>query len=258
MMSVTSTDTVITAPFSKSIQSLGSSLGSLPPRQKSSQIRQVYKQASTYFLQRDFADAFVTLEAILTAPRHSEDDFATEDDTEKLPPIATASRSSRIKVWSLYVTLLNAIIELGPEEGKAAVGIKQWREIAAKARDGSIWDEVVRIGYGGIEGNVDADVVFNLYGSLLGAMFELLLTDNSSQEQTYFSPNPPRRRQTNSISKPTWLRPTYPEPREQITLRPTTQATCETLLPASSSLSSTSSMSSQRTRNGTTRKTSSR
>ncbi|KAI4094640.1 MAG: hypothetical protein LQ344_002111 [Seirophora lacunosa] len=184
-MSVTSTDTVITAPFSKSIQSLGSSLGSLPPRQKSSQIRQVYKQASTYFLQRDFADAFVTLEAILTAPRHSEDDFATEDDTEKLPPIATASRSSRIKVWSLYVTLLNAIIELGPEEGKAAVGIKQWREIAAKARDGSIWDEVVRIGYGGIEGNVDADVVFNLANLLLSQSASQ--TTNQQHLETYLA-----------------------------------------------------------------------
>lgn len=166
-MSVTSTDTVIAAPLSKSIHSLGSSLGSLPLRQKSSRIREVYKQASTCFLQRDFADAYATIVTLLTAPEQLEDDIVAQEETEKLAPIATANRSSRIKVWSLYVTLLNAIIDLGPEEGKTAVGIKQWREIAAKARDGSIWDEVVQIGYGGIEGNVDADVVFNLYGSLL-------------------------------------------------------------------------------------------
>lgn len=163
-MSVTSTDTVVAAPFGSSIQSLGSSFGTLSlPRQKSSHISKIYKQASASFLTRDFTEAFATLEPILTAPKPSEDDLSTGDETEREAPIATANRSLRVKIWSLYLTLLNAIIELGPEEGKAAVGTKKWREVAAKARDGSIWDEVVQIGYGGIEGNVDADVVSNLY-----------------------------------------------------------------------------------------------
>ncbi|KAL8719207.1 MAG: hypothetical protein Q9225_003761 [Loekoesia sp. 1 TL-2023] len=167
-MSVTSTDTVIAAPLSNTIQSLGSGFSTLsPPRQKSSQISKIYKQASASFLTRDFAEAFATLEPILTAPIPSEDDVPTEDETEREAPIAAANRSLRVKIWSLYLTLLNAIIELGPEEGKAAVGSKKWREVAAKARDGSIWDEVVQIGYGGIEGNVDADVVSNLATLLL-------------------------------------------------------------------------------------------
>ncbi|KAL8941847.1 MAG: hypothetical protein Q9211_001655 [Gyalolechia sp. 1 TL-2023] len=170
-MSVTSTDTIIASPIGHSIQSLGSSYRTLspprPPRQKYSQISKVYKQASASFLTRDFAEAFATLQTIITPPEHSEDDFRAEALPEQEAPIATASRGLRIRVWSLYLTLLNAIIELGPEEGKAATGSRKWREIAAKARDGSIWDEVAQIGYGGIEGNMDADVVANLATLLL-------------------------------------------------------------------------------------------
>lgn len=30
-------------------------------------------------------------------------------------------------------------------------------------REGEVWEDVVRNGYGGVEGDVDADVVINLY-----------------------------------------------------------------------------------------------
>ncbi|KAL8935958.1 MAG: hypothetical protein Q9216_005174 [Gyalolechia sp. 2 TL-2023] len=167
-MSVTSTDTVIAAPIGRSIQSLSSSYGTLSPaRQKNSQISKLYKQASASFLTRDFAEAFANLQTILNPPEHSEDNFRVEDLSELQAPIANGNRNLRIKVWSLYLTLLNAIIELGPEDGKVAIGSKKWREIATKARDGSIWDEVVQVGYGGIEGNIDADVVANLATLLL-------------------------------------------------------------------------------------------
>lgn len=164
-MSVTSTETIIAAPLKNS---LNASYGTLsPPRQKNSQISKVYKQASTSFLTRDFAEAFAILQTILYPLELSEDDSAAEDRSEQKAPIATATRNLRVKIWSLYLTLLNAIIELGPEEGKAIVGSKKWRDIAAKARDGSIWDEVVGIGYDGIESNMDADVVANLATLLL-------------------------------------------------------------------------------------------
>ncbi|KAL8704637.1 MAG: hypothetical protein Q9201_002223 [Fulgogasparrea decipioides] len=166
-MSVTSTDTIIAAPTGNSIRSLGTLIDSLsPPRQRNSHISKVYKQASTQFLTRDFTEAFSTLQPILNRPDPSEDAPAG-DDLERLAPIATASRSLRIKVWSLYLTLINAIIELGPGEGKAALGSKQWCDMAAKTRDGTIWDEVVQVGYDGVEGDVDADVVTNLATLLL-------------------------------------------------------------------------------------------
>lgn len=57
---------------------------------------------------------------------------------------------------------MNGIVELGPEEGKDAFGSPEWRLLSNKVRDGEIWDEVVRNGYHGVEGDVDADVVINL------------------------------------------------------------------------------------------------
>ena len=82
---------------------------------------------------------------------------------EQLPaPIATASKTTRVKVWVFYLTLLNSIIDLGPEEGKLVFGSTKWRELAAYARQGNIWDYVVRMGYQGNEGAVDGEVVVNL------------------------------------------------------------------------------------------------
>ncbi|KAL9001563.1 MAG: hypothetical protein Q9169_000138 [Polycauliona sp. 2 TL-2023] len=173
-MSVTSTDTITAAPARDTIRFLGSSIDSLsPPRQRNSHISNIYKEASTLFLTRRLAEAYTTLEPILTSPEPSNDDRNDEDEDERTAPIATAGRSLRIKTWSFYLTLLNAIIQLGTEQGIQELGSKQWHNIVAKTQDGTIWDEVVRIGYGGIEGKVDADVVTNLA--------TLLLSHSSSQ-----------------------------------------------------------------------------
>ncbi|KAL8751996.1 MAG: hypothetical protein Q9199_006040 [Rusavskia elegans] len=186
MMSVTSTDTVVAASNKESIRFLGSSIDSLsPPRQRNSHISNIYKEASTLFLTRRLAEAYSTLGPILTLPEPSEDIPNDEDEDERTAPIATASRSLRVKVWSLYLTLLNAIIQLGPEQGKQALGSKQWHEIAAKARDGTVWDEVVQMGYDGIEGNVDADVVTNLATLLLS--HSTSQTTNQQYLETYLA-----------------------------------------------------------------------
>ena len=161
-MSETFTDTAL-AGFKEDLPSqshlLGSTTGSLraKSRREPSQISKIYKQASNLFLTRRLPEALSTLELVFTQP-------AEEASSERSnpAPIANASRSSRIKVWSLYLTLINAIIELGPDDGKATFGSKVWRNIADKARDGSVWEEVVQVGYHGIEENVDADVVINL------------------------------------------------------------------------------------------------
>jgi hypothetical protein len=65
-------------------------------------------------------------------------------------------------VWSLYLTILNAIVEMDPDEGKAAFGSQEWRALCAKVREGSVWEDVVRNGYHGVEGEVDSEVVINL------------------------------------------------------------------------------------------------
>lgn len=66
-------------------------------------------------------------------------------------------------MWSLYLTILNAIVELDPDEGKQTFGSQDWRALVAKVRDGEVWEEVVKNGYSGVEGDVDSDVVINLY-----------------------------------------------------------------------------------------------
>jgi hypothetical protein len=141
---------------------LASSISSLSspaaPRQ-SSQISKTYRQASTLFLTRRLPEALTTLIPLTTPP-------SSADDGEPAP-VSKSSRTTRIKVWSLYLTILNAIVELEPDEGKNAFGTQEWRTLCGKVRDGNVWEDVVRNGYHGVEGDVDPDVVINLATLLL-------------------------------------------------------------------------------------------
>ena len=146
---------------------LGSSVGSISsPRKARSGISRVYKQAEDLFVTRRFAEALSAIEPLISVPSPQDGSY-DEEVTAEVAPVARASQKSRIKVWSFYLTLLNAIAELGPENGKTEFGGREWKSLVAKAQDGTVWDEVVDIGYGGLKGNVDADVVFNLASLLL-------------------------------------------------------------------------------------------
>jgi hypothetical protein len=112
-------------------------------------------------LTRRLPESLSTILPVITSPAADQDLNGNSPATEPAP-IASASRTTRIKVWSLYLTILNAVVELEPEEGKQAFGTQEWRQIASKVRDGDVWEEVVKNGYGGLEGDVDADVVINL------------------------------------------------------------------------------------------------
>lgn len=140
---------------------LGSINSSSSCKRINSLISKTYKQASALYLQRRLLEAFQTLEP-LVGPLDTADESQNGEETTASAPIASGSRSNRVKVWNLYLSLLNAIIELGPGEGKNVFGTRNWRNFVAKAQDGTVWDEVVNIGYGGVEGNVDADVVSSL------------------------------------------------------------------------------------------------
>jgi hypothetical protein len=141
---------------------LSSSISSISTsRQQSSQIAKAYRQAAQLFLTRRLPEALSTIEPIIAPPPHDET-HGTNGDLPSHAPVATASRGTRVKVWSFYLTFLNAVVELGAEEGKHAFGSARWKQLVSKCRDGSIWDDVVRDGYAGVEGDVDADVVINL------------------------------------------------------------------------------------------------
>lgn len=151
----TTTSTVTHQPSSQ----LTSSVASLSSSQHlPSHISPTYKQASHLFLTRRIQEAYETLLPLITPPTRSSEH--ADDATDA--PIASASRALRVKVWSLYTSILNEAIELGADAGKKELGPKLFKKLAAKARDGSVWDDVVNSGYQGAEGNVDADVVANL------------------------------------------------------------------------------------------------
>ncbi|OBT52891.1 hypothetical protein VE04_06422 [Pseudogymnoascus sp. 24MN13] len=129
-------------------------------RHGSSQISKIYRQSSTLFLTRRLPESLSTILPVITAPTttDSNGNVSVVDQA----PIAKSSRTTRIKVWSLYQFFLNAIVELDGDEGKAAFGTQEWRNLVTKVRDGIVWEEVVQNGYRGVEGDVDADVVINL------------------------------------------------------------------------------------------------
>lgn len=136
---------------------MSASTSSLSPSKLCSK---TYKKASQLFLTRRLQEALVSLEPVITAKNGNDDQDVNGVDS--VPPIGTVPATWRIKIWNLYVTLLSAIIDLGPEEGKAMIGQKEWKDISTQVRDGTIWEKVVQIGYQGREGSIDAEVVYNL------------------------------------------------------------------------------------------------
>jgi hypothetical protein len=155
----------VTATMSSS-QLLSASMSSATSRHHgSSQISKTYRQASTLFLTRRLPESLSTILPVITSP--SEHDLNGNTSTSEPAPVASASRTTRIKVWSLYLTILNAVVELDPDEGKQAFGAQEWRALVMKVREGEVWEEVIQNGYGGVEGDVDSDVVINLYVNLL-------------------------------------------------------------------------------------------
>lgn len=126
-------------------------------KKTSSEISKIYKHASQLFLTRRLVEAYESLQPIISPPSQTR-----PDDSPALAPIATATASQRIKTWSLYVTLLNSIVDIGDEEGRQLFGSREYREIVRRVRNGDIWEQVVKDGYQSREGSVDAEVVYNL------------------------------------------------------------------------------------------------
>ncbi|KAG5917064.1 hypothetical protein E4U42_007397 [Claviceps africana] len=144
---------------------------------QTSQISKTYRQASTLFLTRRLPEALTTLTPLIFPSGSAEDGEAA--------PVASASRTTRIKVWSLYLTILNAIVEMDSQEGKEAFGKQEWRTLCAKVRDGQVWEEVIHNGYHDVEGDVDSDVVINLATLLLAHARDQML--NQRRLETYLA-----------------------------------------------------------------------
>lgn len=174
-------------------QYLSNSLSDLSrSRSTNSLIVRTYKQATQQYLTKRFKEALETLEPIVSPSQQDGEHNANGDtngDSSAAPtgpaPVAQSSRGTRTKVWVFYLSLLHAIIDLGQEQGNLIFGSTRWRQLAAKARDGSIWEEVVQCGYSGNEGEVDADVAVNLATLMLGHMQDQRL--NQQRLETYLA-----------------------------------------------------------------------
>ncbi|KAF2716782.1 hypothetical protein K431DRAFT_234628 [Polychaeton citri CBS 116435] len=174
-------------------QYLSNSLSSLSrSRSTNSLIVRTYKEATQLYLTKRFKEALETLEPIISPRRASEasainglaaengavDASGNDGQLQGDAPVAQSSRGTRTKVWVFYLSLLHAIIEMGAEEGRLQFGSGKWKELALKARDGKVWEEVVQHGFGGNEGNVDPDVVVNLATLLIEHMHDQRLTQH--------------------------------------------------------------------------------
>ncbi|KAH7329115.1 hypothetical protein B0I35DRAFT_419336 [Stachybotrys elegans] len=162
---------------SHTMRSSLSSLNSPASARHPSPLSKTYRQASTLFLTRRLPEALTTLLPLITPP-------ASADDGEPAP-VTKASKNTRVKIWSLYLTILNAVLEMEMDEGKQAFGNQDWRALCAKVRDGEIWEEVVRNGYHGVEGDVDLEVVVNSATLLLAHAPEQTL--NQKRLEAYFA-----------------------------------------------------------------------
>lgn len=175
-------------------QYLSNSLSSLHhSRSTNSLIVRSYKQASQLYLTKRFNEALETIEPIIGPQQtngygehtNGHANGHANGEAHGPAPIAQSSRTTRTKVWNFYLALLHEIIGLGHEEGRQIFGSAEWKQLASKARDGSIWEEVVQRGYGGSEGEVDADVVNNLATLLLEHMQDQRL--NQQRLETYLA-----------------------------------------------------------------------
>jgi hypothetical protein len=146
-----------------SSQYLSSSHSSINRSKKaSSEISKTYKHASQLFLTRRLAEAYEALEPVIKQPSQANGNHSDED-TPVIAPIATAATSQRIKIWSLYATLLDAAVDLGNELGKQEFGQKLYRDLVRQVQSSDVWEQVVQDGYQGREASVDAEVVYNLF-----------------------------------------------------------------------------------------------
>lgn len=160
-MSIRPSDTEVV--YEDPTQYLSASISSLSSqRAQTSWIAKQYRHATQLFLTRRLSEALDAIAPLVEASDGDGRRSPIEQDGTSIAPVATSSKGTRVKVWSFYSTLLDAIVQLEPDEGELAFGEPRWSSIVARVREGTIWDHVVRLGYRGAEGTVDGEVVANL------------------------------------------------------------------------------------------------
>ncbi|OQO13739.1 hypothetical protein B0A48_01969 [Cryoendolithus antarcticus] len=172
------TETLLASPspsnHSDSPDYISSSLASLS-RSKSTNtfIVKSYKAATQLYLTRRFKEAWDAIAPAVGAETwgsNGKQDGVEDGGSGDPAPIAQSSHGTRTKVWVFWLSLVHAVVELGTEEGKAECGGELWKVIAKAAKEGGVWSHIIARGYGGVETEVDAEVVVNVATLLLEHM----------------------------------------------------------------------------------------
>ena len=124
------------------------------------ELAQVYDQAATYFITRRPSEALSLLcTAIFPAPVDHGIPF--NFGLAEFAPVAGAPRKLRIKIWSLFISCLDALA-LIEGDGVQVARPTRYRDLLTKVRDGTVWDVVVQRGYREQRDSVDPEVVISL------------------------------------------------------------------------------------------------
>ena len=142
----------------KSITALSSSLYS----NQNSSISKIYKRASTLFLTRQLKEAHSLLTSLIDgAADASSNGFTTNI------ALIDATRNQRVKIWCLYLSLIDELLKVGPVQGATFVGLKNWSSLKESVTDSTVWDYVTKQGYQGRQASVDEEVIASLVALLL-------------------------------------------------------------------------------------------
>lgn len=118
------------------------------------ELSRIYRSAASSFLTRRYDVAFSSLEPAVSP--------SSESNVRSAAAIHMAPKSLRVKLWCLYTTLVHVIIVKHLRDGQHFIGGEEWMTLLRKVQQGTIWDEVVMVGYLGAKEDVDLEVVINL------------------------------------------------------------------------------------------------
>lgn len=133
---------------------LGSIQSQKVSKRTSSAVAKIVRETTNLYLTRSLREANQLFESLLIP----------EELIDALPTtsIAKASPKDRLKAWRLYIALLDAIVDLGSEEGRRQFGHSEWDSILGKVKTTALWSDIVHTGYCGIEGSVEDVLVVEL------------------------------------------------------------------------------------------------
>ncbi|KAK9476321.1 hypothetical protein V1514DRAFT_337176 [Lipomyces japonicus] len=107
---------------------IGSSITDLPAPQK---VQRLFQKARTAFINRQFANSYTLIQTLLS-----------RSSTSIVAPIVNNNVPLKNNIWILYVTLIENILSLSPEESKSLFSKADLAEFSRLVKEFSVWNVV--------------------------------------------------------------------------------------------------------------------